>query len=132
MVRHHLALTFLNGDSFYMQSLAYRLLAFPFLLVLFASIPDVQAQALSDHQNVANEMSVTKDPHEGHADGHLEGSLEGKAFSELAHHFAGSLEVMLGLAELGAALQYPLPYWTRFVLPGALSMMGAFPLIWSD
>lgn len=115
-----------------MQFWPYRLLVFPFLFVLFASIPDLQAQAPSDHQNVANEMSVTNDPHEGHADGHLEGSSEEKAFSEFAHHFAGSLEVILGLAELGAALQYPMPYWTRFILPGALSMMGGFPLFWSD
>lgn len=53
-------------------------------------------------------------------------------FSEFAHHFVGSLEVILGLAELGSALQYPLPYWTRFILPGALSMVGWFTLIWSD
>lgn len=48
-----------------MQFWPYRLLVFPFLLVLFASIPDVQAQAPSDHQNVANEMSVTSDPRKG-------------------------------------------------------------------
>lgn len=132
MVRHHLPLTLLNGGSSYMQSWPDRLLVFPFLLVLFASIPDVQAQAPSDHQNAANEMSVTNDSQEKHANGHLDGAPEGKAFSEFAHHFAGSLEVILGLAELGAALQYPLPYWTRFILPGALSMMGAFPLFWSD
>lgn len=106
-------------------------------VLLFATlstilIPDAQAQTDSDHQHVTNETSVTNDLHEGHAEGHREGSPEGKAFSEFAHHFAGSLEVILGLAELGAALQYPLPYWTRFILPGALSMMGAFPLFWSD
>ncbi|NGZ04329.1 MAG: hypothetical protein CV090_14915 [Nitrospira sp. WS238] len=106
-------------------------------VLLFATlstilIPDAQAQTDSDHQHVTNETSVTNDLHEGHAVGHREGSPEGKAFSEFAHHFAGSLEVILGLAELGAALQYPLPYWTRFILPGALSMMGAFPLFWSD
>lgn len=132
MVRHHVPLTLLNGGSSYMQFWPYRLLVFPCFLVLFASIPDLQAQAPSDHQNVANEISVTNDPREGHADGHLERSLEGKAFSELAHHFAGLLEVIFGLAELGAALQYPLPYWTRLILPGALGMMGGFTLIWSD
>lgn len=115
-----------------MQFWPYRLLVFPFLLVLFVSIPDVLAQAPSHHQNVENGVGVTNDPLQGHAKGHLEGSPEEKAFSEFAHHFAGSLEVILGLAELGAALQYPLPYWTRFILPGALSMMGAFPLFWSD
>ena len=106
-------------------------------VLLFATlstilIPDAQAQTDSDHQPAANEMSVTNDSQEKHANGHLDGAPEGKAFSEFAHHFAGSLEVILGLAELGAALQYPLPYWTRFILPGALSMMGAFPLFWSD
>lgn len=106
-------------------------------VLLFATlstilIPDAQAQTDSDHQHVTNETSVTNDLHEGQAEGHREGAPEGKAFSEFAHHFAGSLEVILGLAELGAALQYPLPYWTRFILPGALSMMGAFPLFWSD
>ncbi len=132
MVRHHFALTLLNGGSSYMQFWPYRLLVFPFLLVLFASIPDVQPQAPSDHQNGANEMSVTKDPHEGHPDGHLEGAPEGKQFSEFAHHFAGSWEVIFGLVELGYAIQYPLPYWTHFILPGALGTVGGFTLIWSD
>lgn len=132
MVRHYFALTLPNSSPPYMKLWAYRLFVFLFLAVSFASIPGVRAQALPDHQNVLNQTSVTDDPHNGHADGHLEESPEGKAFSEFAHHFAGSLEVSLGLAELGAALQYPLPYWTRFILPGALSMMGAFPLIWSD
>lgn len=42
------------------------------------------------------------------------------------------MEVIFGLAELGYALQYPLPYWTRFILPDALSIVGGFTLIWSD
>jgi putative copper resistance protein D len=104
------------------------------LFAILSTVPIPHAQALTDsgHQNVTNETSVTDDLHGGHPNERGEGSFEGKAFSEFAHHFAGSLEVILGLAELGAALQYPLPYWTRFILPGALSMMGAFPLIWSD
>ncbi len=39
---------------------------------------------------------------------------------------------MFGLAELGYALEYPLPFWTRLVLPGALGVMGGFLMIWSD
>ena len=129
--RDHFALTLLIGSSSMKRwpVLLYFLL---FAIISPISIPDVQAQIRSDYQNLASEKSDTKDHHAGHADGHLEESPEGKAFSEFAHHFAGSLEVMLGLAELGAALQYPLPQWTRFILPGALSMMGGFTLIWSD
>jgi putative copper resistance protein D len=40
--------------------------------------------------------------------------------------------VVFGLTELGYALQYPLPLWTRLVLPGALGVVGGFVLIWSD
>ena len=115
-----------------MKLWTHRVNAFLFFLVSFASIPDVQAQPPSDHQNVLNGTSVRDDPHEGHADGRWEGSPEGKAFSEFAHHFAGSFDVIFGLAELGSALQYPLPYWIRFILPGALSVVGGFTLIWSD
>jgi putative copper resistance protein D len=132
MVRDHLAMTLLIGGSSYMKLWAYPLSVFLCLLVSFASIPDVQAQARSGHQNVASETNVTNDHQEGHASERWEGSPEGKAFSEFAHHFAGSFDVIFGLAELGCALQYPLPYWTRFILPGALSIVGGFTLIWSD
>jgi len=131
MVRHHFALTLLI-DSPYMKPWAYQFLVSLFLLVSFASIPDIRAQVPSGHQNIASETSVTDDPHGEHANERWEGPPRGKAFSEFAHHFAGSLEVIFGLAELGYALQYPLPYWTRFILPGALSMVGGFTLIWSD
>ncbi|MFY4730762.1 hypothetical protein [Nitrospira sp. BLG_2] len=111
----------------------------PFLLsaLLFASIsstsiPDVQIQAGSDHQNPASETRATKDHHGGHADERWEEPHRGKASSEFTHHVTGSLEVIFGLVELGAALQYPLPYWTRFILPGALGLIGGFTLIWSD
>src|SRR6476660_4689300 len=128
MVRHHFALTLLI-DSPYMKPWAYQFLVSLFLLVSFASIPDIRAQVPSGHQNIASETSVTDDPHGEHANERWEGPPRGKAFSEFAHHFAGSLEVIFGLAELGYALQYPLPYWTRFILPGALSMVGGFTLI---
>jgi putative copper resistance protein D len=102
-----------------------------FVIVLSASISDAQAQA-SAHQNVASEASVIGGHQEGHADGRWEGSPEGKAFSEFAHHFAGTFDVIFGLAELGSALQYPVLSWTRFILPGSLSIVGGFTFIWSD
>ena len=109
-------------------------LLFVLLFAIFSTVPilDAQAQTDSGHHNVTNEASVTVDLHGGHPSERWEGSSEGKAFSEFAHHFAGSLEVIFGLAELGYALQYPLPYWTRFILPGALATVGGFTLIWSD
>ncbi len=115
-----------------MKVWAYRLLVFLFLLVWFANIPEVRAQAISAPQNVASETRVTEDPHGEHVNKQGEEVTQGKAFSEFAHHFAGSLEVIFGLAELGHATQYPLPYWTRFILPGALATVGVFTLIWSD
>lgn len=132
MVHDHCALLLLNGGYPYMKLRASRLLVLLFLLVWFASFPDVQAQAPSAHQNVASEMSVTDDPHRGHTSEPWEGSPEEKAFSEFAHHFAGSFDVIFGLAELGSALQYPLPYWVRFILPGALTIVGGFTLICCD
>ena len=109
-----------------------RLFVLLFFVVSFASISHIHAQIPLGHQNAASEARVTDDPHGGHADGRWEGSPEGKAFSEFAHHFAGSFDVIFGLAELGSALQYPLPYWTRFILPGSLSIVGGYTLIWSD
>lgn len=35
---------------------------------------------------------------------------------------------MFGLAELGNALHYPLPFWTRFLLPGVLTVIGVWML----
>ncbi|MFO0701501.1 MAG: hypothetical protein U0236_19945 [Nitrospira sp.] len=101
-------------------------------IVSFASISDVQAQALSGQQDAPGETRIANDPRHGHASGRWEGSPEGKAFSEFNHHFAGFCDVVFGLAELGYALQYPLPVWTRLVLPGALGVVGGFVLIWSD
>lgn len=101
------------------------------LAVSFAGISDVRAQAPSSHQNVSTETGVTTD-HQGHTSGRWEGSPEGKDFSEFNHHFAGVFDVAFGLTELGNALQYPLPFWTRFILPGALSVIGGFVLIKSD
>lgn len=103
-----------------------------FIIVSSTCIPDAQAQTHVGHQNVTNDTRVTDDSHEGHASERWEGSPEGKAFSEFAHHLAGFFDVTFGLAELRSALQYPLPCWTRFILPGALSVVGGYTLIWSD
>ena len=132
MVRDHFSLTLLIPWFSLYDTLGVSAVRLFVLLVSFASLADVQAQGPPDHQNVPNQTSVTDDPHEGHPNGRWEGSPEGKAFSEFAHHFAGSFDVLFGLAELGSALQYPLPYWLRFILPGALSVVGGFTLIWSD
>lgn len=92
----------------------------------------VWAQASSGHQNATTDTHSANDHQQGHASGRWEGSHEGKAFSEFNHHFAGLCDMAFGLAELGYALQYPLPFWTRLVLPGALGLVGGFVLIWSD
>lgn len=101
------------------------------LIVSCADTSDARAQALPGQQEVPTER-VTDDHQQGHAIGRWEGSPEGKAFAEFNHHFAGLCDVVFGLAELGYALQYPLPLWTRLVLPGAFGVVGGFVLIWSD
>ena len=129
MVPDHFALI---GSSSSMKRWPYRLSVLLFVIVSSACISDVHAQARSSHQKVSGETSVMDNHQQGHDTERWEGSPEGKAFSEFAHHFAGFFDVTFGLAELGCALQYPLPFWTRFILPGALSVVGGFTLIWSD
>lgn len=102
------------------------------LLVWCAGMSAVPAQASSGPSDASTDTHVANDPHQGQASGRWEGSPEGKAFSEFNHHFAGLCDMVFGLAELGYALQYPLPLWTRLVLPGALGIIGGFVLIWSD
>ena len=131
MVRPFFTVTLLLGSSS-MKRCPSLLSVLLFAIISSTSISDAQAQTDSGHENIQSEARVTDEPHGKHANERWEGSARGKAFSEFAHHFAGSLEVIFGLAELGAALQYPLPYWTRFILPGALGLVGGFTLIWSD
>ncbi len=102
------------------------------LTVSFAGVSGVQAQVPLGHQDVPTEIRVANDHYQGHSKGRWEGSPEGTDFSEFNHHFAGFFDVAFGLAELGYALQYPLPLWTRLVLPGALGVVGGYTLIWSD
>lgn len=88
---------------------------------------DVQALT-SSHPNGSTEVRIATVSLEGHGSGQGEESPEGTDFSEFHHHVAGFFIVVFGLAELGNALQYPLPLWTRFMLPGALSVIGVFVL----
>ncbi|NJL16325.1 MAG: hypothetical protein HC938_03125 [Nitrospira sp.] len=105
-----------------------------FLLVMlpFTGMAAEPTQAQSGHHNVSGRTIATDHHHMGQASGRWEGSPEGTAFSEFNHHFAGLCDVVFGLAELGYALQYPLPLWTRLILPGGLGIVGGFVLIWSD
>ena len=63
---------------------------------------------------------------------HWEGSVEGKAYSEFNHHLAGAFVLLIGLAELRAALALGMLPWLRFVLPLALFTAGAYLIVWSD
>jgi hypothetical protein len=90
-----------------------------------------QAQPSSPHE-VTYSAAATHDVHTGHGDGTWEGSVQGVAYSEFNHRFAGLFVLLFGLAELGHALRYQLPFWTRLVLPSALGVLGGYLLIWSD
>lgn len=61
-----------------------------------------------------------------------EGSQQGIAYSEFNHHMAGVFLLLIGLSEVRQALGWPALVWTRFLLPGALTVGGIFLLIWSD
>lgn len=108
-----------------------------FLAILFIIIPttwssNAEAQSALGHQAISGKTGVANEYQGGHVGGGWEGSVEGVAYSEFNHHFAGLCDVAFGLAELGYALEYPMPFWTRLVLPGALGVVGGFLLIWSD
>lgn len=61
-----------------------------------------------------------------------EGSVEGIAYSEFNHHLAGVFILLIALSEVRQAMGWPALAWTRFLLPGALTLGGVFLLIWSD
>ena len=92
----------------------------------------VSAQSSLEHHPVSVTAESMHDPQGEHGGGAWEGSAEGVAYSEFNHRFAGLFVLLFGLAELGYALRYPLPSWTRLVLPGAFGVIGAYLLIWSD
>ncbi len=114
-----------------MNRWSYLFYALLTLVASVANISEVRAQAPSDHQNVSTETSAPTDHHD-HGSGRWEGSPEGIAYSEFNHHFAGVSDMLFGFAELGQALQYPLPLWTRLALPAILGVVGVYNIIWSD
>jgi putative copper resistance protein D len=107
-----------------------------FLLVLvigsFAPLLDVSAQQQRSQPEGSNEADVPFEPHAAHRDGLWEGSAQGIAYSEFNHRIVGLLNVLFGIFELGYALRYPLPVWTRLILPSAFGVIGVFLLVWSD
>lgn len=102
------------------------------LLVLFLWFSNLTAQVSSEHHQVSLVTGITQGFHGEHDGGGWEGSARGVAYSEFNHRFAGLFVFLFGLAELGHALRYPLPSWIRLVLPSALSVIGAYLLVWSD
>jgi hypothetical protein len=95
------------------------------LVVLFTWLPNLSAQPSSE----SHQVSLFNGEH---GDGNWEGSAQGIAYSEFNHRFAGLFVLLFGLAELGHALRYGLPFWTRLVLPSALGVIGVYLLVWSD
>ena len=93
---------------------------------------DVSAQGSSQHHMVAAPADQSHGSHPEQVGGKWEGSAQGVAYSEFNHRFAGLFVLLFGLAELGHALGYQLPVWTRLVLPSALGVLGVYLLIWSD
>ena len=107
-------------------------IVFLILIVFFTSISDVQAQARLDHHTVSTATSVAPEPQQGHVAGGGVGLPEDIAYSEFQHHIVGFGDTLFGLTELGQALQYPLPLWTRLALPTILAAIGVYNLGWSD
>jgi putative copper resistance protein D len=107
-----------------------------FLLTLaigsFACLLDVYAQQQLGHPEGSTGVGAAHDSHAVHRDGLWEGSAQGIAYSEFNHRFAGLMNLLFGLFELGHALRYPLPVWTRLILPSAFGVIGVFLLVWSD
>lgn len=107
-------------------------LLFVLLLVLFPWCSNLSAQSSAEQHHAFLSTDTVHDPHGEHGGGGWEGSGQGIAYSEFNHRFVGLFVLLFGLAELGYALQYALPSWTRLVLPGAFGIIGAYLLIWSD
>ncbi len=102
------------------------------VIVSTTSISETHAQLHSGHQDVPAETGGAAAHQNAHAGGGWEGSPQGIAYSEFNHRFAGLCAVLFGLAELGLALRYPWPFWTRLVLPGTLGVVAILLLVWSD
>lgn len=98
---------------------------------------DVRAQSSSEYHSTEHfsDPASSEKSHQTlgeHREGTWEGSAQGVAYSEFNHRFVGLFVLLFGLSEMGHALRYSLPVWTRFVLPSALSVIGAYLLVWSD
>lgn len=93
---------------------------------------DAHAQPSLEHHQAFVVPEAMDNLHHEHADGGWEGSAQGVAYSEFNHRFAGLFVLLFGLAELGHAVKYRMPSWTRFILPGALGVIGAYLMVWSD
>ena len=93
---------------------------------------NISAQISSEHPAVPAAASQGHSTHGEPAGGKWEGSVQGVAYSEFNHRLAGLVVLLFGLAELGHALRYQVPVWTRLVLPCALGVLGAYLVIWSD
>lgn len=117
---------------FRMKKFWLYLLSASILVVIPFNWPtNVQAQ-LSSHPVISDEEGTAHRSHGTHTGESWEGSAQGVAYSEFNHRFAGLFVLLFGLAELGHALRYPLPPWTRLVLPSALGIIGIYLLVWSD
>ncbi len=108
------------------------LLSVVLLGLLFGQTAHAREPSSSEHHSVSMAAGAASGLHDHHGSGGWEGSAQGVAYSEFNHRFVGVLVLLFGLAELGHALRYPLPDWTRLVLPGALSVIGVYLLVWSD
>ena len=93
---------------------------------------NISAQLSSESPVVPAPANQSHSTHREPAGAKWEGSAQGVAYSEFNHRLAGLVVLLFGLAELGHALRYQVPVWTRLVLPGALGVLGAYLLIWSD
>lgn len=115
-----------------MKSCVSALSVLVLAVVLAPWLCNVNAQPSLEHHPVSATPGTTHNPYGNPAEKGWEGSAQGIAYSEFNHRFAGLLVLLFGLAELGYALRYPLPSWTRLVLPGAFGVIGAYLLVWSD
>jgi putative copper resistance protein D len=90
--------------------------------------------ALSLSASVSAQLHTHEHATAPEADGVLrwEGSPDGIAYSEFNHHLAAACVLLIGLSELGAACAVRFWTWTRFVLPGALLVVGVYLFGWSD
>ena len=108
---------------------------FPFVgMLCLAALPWSGSFVMAGNADHGHDAAVQEQGHQHAAvRGELwEGSRQGIAYSEFNHHMAGVFLLLIGLSEVRQALGWPALVWTRFLLPGALTVGGIFLLIWSD